>query len=173
LSGSGLSPTVLATALGSNVVLGSTGDSGQGVDRDYFTFTVPSGTALTSIKLLGNTSVSGGSSFIAIQSGPQLTVTPSGQGVQQLLGYTHYGNDLIGTDLLPAMVIQFTGALPSGTYSVWVQETGGPAAYGLDLVISPVGGGDPQDGDVPTLPEWGFILMALLLAGLLGRQARA
>ncbi len=121
-SNDGLSPTSLVVFAGSNRVFGSTGNSGNGVDRDYFSFTVPVGATLTSIMLLNNTSVSGSASFIAIQAGPQLTVSPTGAGVENLLGFAHYGNDLIGTDILP--FITFTNALPSGIYSLWVQETG-------------------------------------------------
>lgn len=138
LSSDGLAPTSLIVATGSNSIFGTVGDSGQGIDRDYFTFTVPVDTALTSIMLLNNTSVSGSVSFMAIQGGPQVTVTPAGAGVENLLAFGHYGSDQIGTDLLPALAIGFTGALPSGTYSVWVQETGGPAAYGLDFAMTPV-----------------------------------
>ena len=164
LSNSGLAPSAVATSVGSNVVIGSVGNSGAGIDRDYFTFTVPAGAALAAIKLLGNTSVSGGASFIAIQAGPRVTVSPNGAGVEQLLGFTHYGGGDIDSDLLPAMAIGFTGALASGTYSIWVQETGGPATYGLDFVIRSVDGGNLEGGDVPTLPEWAAILMALLLS---------
>jgi hypothetical protein len=138
---------------GSNIILGSTGDSGAGVDRDYFSITVPTGMELTSILLLSNTSVSGSVSFIGIQAGPQVTVSPTGAGAENLIGLGHYGNDQVGTDLLPAIALSFTGSLHSGTYSFWVQETGGPAAYGFDAAITPV----PLPGAA-----------ALLMSGLLG-----
>jgi hypothetical protein len=157
LSNNGLAPTPVAVALGSNVVTGFTGDAGAGIDRDYFSFTVPEGLTLTALTLLPVTSVSGGASFIAIQAGPQLTVTPTGGGVENLLGFAHYGTDLIGLDLLPVMAVKFTGALPSGTYSVWVQELGGTVPYGFDFVIS----------SVPELPP-----AALLAAGLGGLVLR-
>ncbi|MEC5386749.1 FxDxF family PEP-CTERM protein [Uliginosibacterium sp. H3] len=160
LANDGLSPTTLLVSSGSNRIVGSTGNSGSGVDRDYFSFTVPTGFVLDAIRLLDNTSVSGGSSFIAIQAGPQLTVSTTGAGVENLLGFTHYGNDLIGTDLLPTMAIKFAGALPSGVYSIWVQETGGPASYGLDLNISAV-------------PEPAGCAMLLAGLGLLGLARRS
>jgi len=145
-------------------VLGLTGDHGQGVDRDYFKFTVPAGSTLTAIKLLPNTAVSGGVSFLGMQSGPQLTVTPSGGGQEQLIVLGHYGNDLINMDLLPELKRSTTKIpLPSGTYSVWVQDTGGPAEYGLDFVISaPAAAAMPA----PSSPWWGLLMLGVLLGSV-------
>ena len=36
---------------------------------------------------------------------------------------------------VPLPVLHGAGALGSGTYAVWTQETGGPASYGFDFVI--------------------------------------
>lgn len=66
----------------------------------------------------------------------------------------HYGNDMIGTDLLPTLVFSSGGVLPGGDYSLWVQETGGPVSYGFDFVIS----------SVTPIPEPD--IYALLFAGL-------
>jgi hypothetical protein len=159
LSNDGLAPTPLVAGVGSNVILGATGNSGQGVDRDYFKFTVPAGAALTQIILLPNTSVSGSVSFIGMQPGPELTVTPSGGGVERLLALGHYGNDQTGTDLLPAIKIGSPGPLPSGTYSVWIQDTGGPASYGFDFVMTSLAPPAPA----PALRDWGALLLGLLL----------
>jgi len=158
LSNDGLSPTPLVMAAGSNQVLGTTGNSGQGTDRDYFKFTVPVGVKLTAINLLPNTSVSGAVSFIGMQLGPQLTVTPTGGGAGLLIAQGHYGNDQIGTNLLPTIELGSTDPLPAGTYSVWVQDTGGPASYGFDFVLSPVAA-----AATPALPGWGLLLIAGLL----------
>jgi len=161
-SNSGLSPTSVNVATGSNVVIGSTGNAGQGIDRDYFRITVPAGTELSSIMLLGNTSVSGGSSFIGMQAGSQVTVSPTGAGVENLIGLGHYGNDQIGTDILPAIEVNRTGPFPSGTYSIWVQDTGGPATYGFDFVITAAPAAAMADAP---LPEWAYALLAVLLLG--------
>jgi hypothetical protein len=53
LSNSGLTPTAVSVGLGSNPILGSTGNhTGTGIDLDYFSITVPSGAALSSLSIL-------------------------------------------------------------------------------------------------------------------------
>ena len=138
LSNDGLAPTPVAFLLGHNAVLGTTGNPGTGVDRDYFSFAIPAGSVLSELWLLPNTAVSGGASFFGIQAGPQLTVTPSGGGIDAFYGFNHYDNSMVGSDILVAMVGPAKAPVPAGTYSVWVQDTGGPATYGLDFVITPV-----------------------------------
>lgn len=161
LSGDGLAPTPVPVTTGSNNVLGSTGNSGAGVDRDYFKIVVPAGATLDSIMLLDNTNVSGGVSFIGVQAGPQLTVTTSGVGAENLLVVGHYDNSQIGSDLLAAYQTGTPGPLRGGTYSVWVQDTGGPATYGLKFVIS---GSSVSSASVPTLPEWAMLPLGVLMA---------
>jgi len=167
LSGNGLAPTNVPMTVGNNLVSGTIGNAGQGVDRDYFTFTVPAGAVLSAIQLLPNTFVSGSASFIAMQAGPQLTVTPSGMGVENLLGFALYGSDQIGTNILP--LFNAAGQLPPGTYSVWLQETGGTVEYGLDFQLTSTA---PPDGDVP-LPPWALGALGLLLLSARARKKRS
>ena len=138
LSNDRLSPTVLAFTAGQNDVIGTTGDVGGSVDRDYFSFTIGSGLTLTGLTLLDNTSVAGSGSFLAIQAGPQVTTTETGGNIGALLTFGHYDTGLIGANLID----QWLGlaALPAGTYSIWVQETGGTVDYGLrfDVATAPV-----------------------------------
>jgi hypothetical protein len=162
-SGNGLEPTAVFASAGSNVVVGSTGNSGQGIDRDYFTFLVPDGSVLSSILLIEDeTNVSGGASFIGIQPGPQLTVSTSGAGAELLVALGHYDNSQRGSDLLPAIQVGPLGPLPSGHYAIWVQETGGPATYGFDFVIT----------QVPEPAHWGLMLVGLPLVLMIRRRAR-
>ena len=161
LSDDRLAPTLVAMTVGHNVVLGTTGNAGAGIDRDYFSFVVPTGAVLEALVLLPNTSVSGDSSFLALQAGPQVTVTPTGggAGVGALYGLVHYRNDQIGQNLLPQMVFgTSTVPVPAGTYSVWLQELGGTVGYGLDFVIT------------SSVPEPGTALSLGL--GLLGLACR-
>jgi hypothetical protein len=141
-SNSGLTPTVFSVGLGSNQVYGTTGRS-TAVDRDYFSFTIPSGEWLTGITLLPGTQTIGASSFIGIEAGSQVTLPTNATTAAGLLGWDHYTNAQIGTNILPVIgssglsATDFSGPLPAGTYSFWVQETGlGTSPYAFDFVIA-------------------------------------
>ena len=143
LSNSGTSPTFIALAAGSNQILGTTGAGAAGVDRDYFSFTLPAGGKLLSLTVLPGTGVLGNVSFIGVQSGPQVTVLPTSASAAGLLGWTHYGAADVGTNILPRIGIAsngstgFSAPLGAGTYSFWIQEFGsGSASYGFDLSVA-------------------------------------
>ena len=150
-SNSGLAPTSLTLNAGSNQIIGSTGAG----DLDYFTFELSAGQALTSLRVLSNTVVSGQFSFLGMQAGPQVTVSPSGAGSEALLGWTHYATGDSGLDIL--VRIAAGGVLPAGKYSVWLQDTGGPADYGFDFGVTSA---------VPLPPS--LLLMASTLLGFGG-----
>lgn len=138
LSDDRLAPTPLGFVPGANTVSGTIGGGGATTDRDYFRFVVPDGAVLTAVIVNPGTSVSGGASFFAIEAGAQITTTPQGQNVQDLLGFGHYGNEAVGSDLLPAVLLNPSAPLAAGTYSVWVQETGGTVPYSFDFQITAV-----------------------------------
>lgn len=162
LSNNGLSPTFVSMAAGSNQVLGSIGNPGTGIDRDYFRFVVPAGQQLVSLSLLPGTTVLANVAFIGVQAGPQMLVSPISGSPAGLLGWAHYSVADIGTNILPRIgtgfgASGFTGALAAGDYTFWVQETGaGTAGYGLDFTLAAV-------------PEPASAL--LMLAGALGLSA--
>jgi hypothetical protein len=164
LSNDGLNPTAVTFTSGSNQVLGTAGNAGSGVDRDYFKITVPPGQQLSSITPLVGTTVSGSVSFIGVQAGPQLTVSPSGAGSEALLGWTHYGPGDINHDILRFI----SGPLPEGTYSFWVQDTAGPVTYAFDFEITPLG----NAGDAP-LPLWAVVALGSALLGVATRRMRS
>jgi len=161
LSGNGLSPTFVAMAGGSNVVMGTTGRENGIVDRDYFSITVPAGWLLTAITPMATTGVVGTSAFIGLESGTQVTTPVTGPATT-LLGWHHYVVADVGVNILPAIgagagAIGFTGPLGAGNYAVWVQETGvGTVPYVMDFTLSAV-------------PEPASALM--LLVGLVGVAA--
>jgi len=162
LANLGTSPTLVSLGLGSNTLTGTTGRDGAGVvDRDYFTFTLADGWQLDSLMLLPGTTILGPSSlgFVAVQAGSQMTVDPTGGDPTNLLGWWHYSENDIDTDILPLIglgggAIGFAGPLPAGSYTFWVQETAtGTVAYNFDF-------------NVTAVPEPSIALM--LMAGLAG-----
>ncbi len=142
----GSSPTQISLQAGANLIIGTTGRTNGVVDRDYFRFTLPAGAQLDSLTVMPGTSALGISalSFIALQAGSQVTVNPTGGSPAGLLGYWHYGENDIGSDILPVMgtspgAIGFSTPLPAGSYAFWIQDTGtGTAVYHLELGVSAV-----------------------------------
>ena len=172
LSNNGLAPTLLAFGMGNNDVFGTTGKSAAGViDRDYFTFTLPEGMFLTGITVLPGTQTLGalGESFIGVESGPEVSVSTAAATAAGLLGWFHYGSGDINENILPMMGTSglgstgFTGFLPAGTYSFWVQEASvGSVNYGLDFTVA-----------TPEPATWTMMLTGMgMLAGETARRAR-
>jgi hypothetical protein len=169
LANVGASPTLLTLELGSNLLIGRTGRTAGVVDRDYFSFTLPAGWQLDTLSVLPGTTAVGtsGLSFIAVQAGTQVTVNPTGGSAAGLLGWAHYGENDVGTDILQIMgfgpgASGFTGSLPAGSYAFWIQDTGtGVANYRLDFGVSAV----PEPA-----AAW---LMLAGAAGLLGWRRRS
>lgn len=129
LSDDGLAPTAVKLRLGDNVISGKYGARNGVVDRDYFTVKIADGQQLAAVILEPETEVGLNVSFIGVQAGKKVTVPPVGGSPEDLLGWTHYGTDQEGTDILPAIgegdgAQGFVPPLGPGTYSFWVQETG-------------------------------------------------
>ena len=146
LSNNGLAPTLLTVSPGLNDVFGTTGRGASGVDRDYFTFTVAPGQSLSAITVLPGTQPLGtlAVSFIGVQAGPQVTVSTAATDATGLLGWDHYSAADAGTNILPLIGTAglgstgFTGPLPSGTYSFWVQDFNtGTVPYGFEFAVTP------------------------------------
>jgi hypothetical protein len=155
----GLNPTSLGFTPGSNEIFGTTGRPTTAIDRDYITFTVPTGYVWSAVIELPGTQSGGSLSFFGVQAGPQVTVDPNGFSAAGLLGWTHYSPADANTDLLPAIgtgglgSTGFVPPLPAGEYSVWIQDfNSGTVSYGFDIQITAA----PEPGSA-----------ALALAGVL------
>lgn len=140
LSDNGDTPTVLTFSEGDNTVSGSAGRSTD-LDRDYFTFSVPDGFQLSSV-ILESYEFSIGQSFIAVSTGNTMPVDPDANDPTGLLGYLLFSTGDLDSDLLPNMgsasgTTGFSGPLPSGDYTFWVQETANVISYRLNFVLSP------------------------------------
>jgi hypothetical protein len=167
-SNSGLSPTTVTVAVGSNQIFGTTGRDANGMDRDYFTITVPVGLQVTSLMELAGTSVGGSVSFIGMQAGSQVTVPTNAADATGLLGWNHYGGASQDTDLLAGMSIPaqgssgFTRPLSAGNYSFWIQDFNtGRFSYGFDLVLAPAASAAPEPQSYAMMLA-GFVALLLL-----------
>ena len=111
-------------------------------DLDYITVNVPAGSQLTAVEVTGYVSADD-RSFIAIQAGSVFTVLPENAQTEigNLLGYSHFGVDDIGFDVLARMGTgqgsqEFTPPLEAGDYTFWMQETGAePVDFSLNFVV--------------------------------------
>jgi hypothetical protein len=140
LSGNRLLPTNLNVVLGSNELIGSTGNTGT-TDRDYFHISLTGGQKLTKI-ILRNYVSADDIAFIAVQAGTIITEDPTSANVGNLLGWTFFGTPQIGLDLLAPMgtgsgAIGFTPPLTGSDYTFWIQQTGDPTDYVMDFQVVP------------------------------------
>lgn len=141
LSNDRLAPTTVPLVTGGNIISAT---SVRG-DLEYVQVTVPNGQQLAAI-LVETYASSDEIAFAAIQRGTTFTEPPQGTTVGNLLGYSHFGPaiEAVGADLLDNMgagdgAIGFSGALGSGDYTVWLQQTGVTSTtYALEFVIADV-----------------------------------
>ncbi len=135
ISGNRLAPTSLSLDPGSNPISGSV----IAGDLDYLTVHVPAGYALAQLVLTSFVSTDD-IAFMAIQSGAQFTETTS-PNVANLLGWSHFMLP-VGVNYLALMgaglgAIGFTGPLPAGDYTLWIQQTGAQSVgYGFNAVVT-------------------------------------
>jgi len=172
LSNVGTSPTAVTLGIGSNFINGTTGSDGTTIDRDYFTFTLDPGQALVAIQVLdGTNSIPNATpgdlarSFIGIEGG---SVVDTLSDPSKLLGYTHYNQSMIGTDILDdigagAGAQGFTPPLGAGSYSVWIQEANvGTAHYFFNFLVA----------SVPESSTWAMMLSGFGLIGWSMRRSQ-
>jgi len=141
-------PLSLALGNGSNIINGAV----IAGDIDYVTVNVPEGYVLSEIELADYDSVDD-LAFIGIQRGTVFTEPPVETNVANLLGFTLFGIDTEGTDILPNIgsgegAQGFTAPLEAGDYTFWIQQTGpDTVGYSFDLVTS-LAGSAPAPGSL-------------------------
>lgn len=161
-------PTPVAVSPGDNFIYANMGEGATGIDRDFFTITVPAGHALSSIWIdfyFGDDPIG----FFGMVIGPAFAIEPEKATPDDVDGYVLFGTaglNVPGTDVLPRMPLiheppRFTVPLGPGQYSFWVQQLDGLADYGLNFVI-----------DVPGPGVFGLFGVALPVA-LARRRVRA
>lgn len=151
-------------ALGSNVVLGTFGESVSGADTDTLTFEIAAGMQLDSIDLsitvLSGTQ--GGGSYYAIQAGSSIGTSMATVG-------NNLSNTLVAgdRDLLADFAAGpfaggsgLTAPLAAGQYTLWMSETAGELHYELDFITSAI----PE----PTTGMLGLLTLLGLASSRLG-----
>lgn len=137
LSNDRLNPTNLALNVGNNHIIGSMDSN----DKQYVHFTLAPGMALTQLFVVSYVSQDN-AAFIGVQEGSVFTEPAQGANAANLLGYTLWGTEQIGTDILPAMgtgfgSMGFTPPLTGSDYTFWIQQTGDPTDFDLNFVTTP------------------------------------
>ncbi len=155
LSDDPMNPTVIQVVNGSNEVCASAINP----DRDFYTITVPPGATLDEIVLTSFSSLNVG--FLGFTSGN--TIDPDA-GQAGLLGFTLLG--LVSGPQLAELNTSIDGfdiPLGPGDYTFWTQETSNivPTSYCLDFQLTIPQ--QPSETAIPTMGEWGVIILGLLL----------
>lgn len=147
LSNDAANPTPLVLELGANQVTGRVQDPAD--TRDYLTFTIEPGQALTGIFLIRyedlDTGADGNRGFIHIDDGSS-SVVPDGETASAFLGGTHLDRGLFPSAAdnvltrlaeAPQGGTGFTAPLGPGEYTLNVQQTGPQnTAYTLEIVVA-------------------------------------
>ncbi len=166
LSDDNLAPSLIPLVEGSTIVTGST--TASPLDRDIFTFTVPTGQELVAV-ILQAYIAGDDQSFFAVAEGATIAslLNPAALLGNALIGATPgamQGDDVL--DDLGALTFPgstgFSGPLGPGTYTFWIQETTvGIREYALDF--------QTRSSEVP-LPS--TVLLLLTACALLRRKTR-
>lgn len=172
LSGTAASPTPWVLSAGANPLMGTAGTNALAgtADFDLVAIEIPAGHQLDSITLVSyvNPDVFA-MSFIGLQAGsPWLDGFGFDIAGFWLMGWTHIQTPMAGVDLLPhiqshANPPEFTLPLPSGVYTMLLEDVDTTVSYSLLYDVSAV----PEPGSI--------VLLATSIIGMatLRRRRRA
>lgn len=146
-------PTIVELAAGDNRVISS--QAGTVDQANFFSFQIPEGYELSQL-IVDSYEGSDDIGFIGIDEGNIITGLPANNAPASLIGGLSYGTANVGTDILPAMGdlsnpaagfvsnFGFTPPLASGSYAVWLNQTGGMSATVLNFVLTEVEIEEPE-----------------------------
>jgi len=129
-------PSAIIITTGNNRIMSTQSSN----DVDYLTFTVPAGNVLSEVIVDAYTS-DDSVAFIGISQGASFPVDASNRDASNLLGGALYGPSNVGSNILPAIGMLpesqgFSGGLPAGDYSIWLNQTGATSSVTFNFVIS-------------------------------------
>ena len=162
-------PTILFLDSGDNMVSGTMGPIPG--DVDFLTVNVAAGFQLDALFL---DAFSGDAddvlSFLGMQMGTSWTEGIGGAiDPANLIGWSHFSRVQVGTDILDDIgngedAEGFTPPLPSGDYTMLLQEIGDPLSYTLNFAVSPVSVAVPEHAS--TLPLLAMSMIAMTCIGM-------
>jgi MYXO-CTERM domain-containing protein len=143
LSNDPSAPTPITLALGTNTVIAAVNADSD--PQDWMAITIPAGYQLSAM-VLGDYDSLDHVAFTGFQAGPTFVGDPVYP--PSYMGYTHFGTDVIGEDLLALMsdpandpgAQGFTPPLASGVYTFFVQQLGQDSLYQFDFEVTAVPG---------------------------------
>lgn len=176
LSGIGNAPTSILFTTGSNLIEGTiSGFNGTATDVDIWNFTIAAGYYLTGINLVSYTDNGFGAplgtiySFMAIDDALTINTSDPSQHLSNGLwneqspdgGATTFTNLLAILQAGPAYGgTGFSGPLPAGDYTFWIQETADGVgtldiSYCIDFIVTPV----PEPSGAALLGLTGLLML--------------
>ncbi len=142
LSGIFTAPDQFVLSPGSNIFIASQQGDPFGRDVDYFTVTIPVGFQLSSV-ILDSHSEFFNLAFLGLAEGTSFPFNFDAPDPALLLGGIIFGGEQLGTDILPVAGMLggsqgFTPPLPSGSYTVWLNQTGPQTTSGFNFQVTAV-----------------------------------
>lgn len=156
-------PTPITFVIGDNDLLGDTGWlTEDDAYLDYATFIIPEAARLTRITVLpGTFGAEDGDIFFGLEAGPVVTVNPARPSETSLIGWNHFSEGSIGTQLLAGKT-----PIGPGVYSIWIQDYNEEVApYRLRFTLE-------STAPVPEADTYAMMLAGLGLIGALAKRRR-
>ncbi len=122
---------------------------GSPLDVDYFTIEVPQDSVLSGLVLTNYTAAENNKGFFGVRAGTAFTTSAGNTTAGDLLGGVTYGSEHEGLNILPVMGTLsgsqgFTGALPAGKYTFWLNQFGPQSCASLQFLLSKA----PENNDL-------------------------